>query len=159
MTQRLFLLLLLALASACTTPSSTNGSASRASDALPAAWPRCPEWETQCGPAKGPDLWLTGKQAVIYLKPGKNAGAIRIIYEGAEQPRMIRNPEDNSLASDGQVTILGQTVDFYGSGNEDPEISTQPVKLTSPSGWSGWFSFDFSSQEHLKGRNIPAFSW
>jgi hypothetical protein len=43
--------------------------------------------------------------------------------------------------------------------NEAPEISTQPVKLTSPSGWSDWSSFDFSSIEHLKAKKIPAFTW
>ena len=157
MIRRFFCLALAVFAAACSAPVSKEP-ASASGDALPAAWPRCPEWETRYGPAQGPDLWLTGKQAVYYIKPGKDIGSIRILYEGPTQPRLIRNA-DGTLASDGKLTILGQTVDFYGSGNEDPEISTQPVQLTTPGGWTGWFSFDFSSPEHLQGKNIPAFTW
>lgn len=154
----LLLLALALLAPACTTPTPRNGAGEQAIAELPQAWPRCPAWEMQCGAAKGPDLWLTGKQAVIYVKPGQGDRSIRIIYEGKDQPRMIREA-DGTLATEGQVSILGQMVDFYGSGNETAEMSTQPMQLTSPSGWSGWFSFDFSSPEHLKGQNIPAFAW
>jgi hypothetical protein len=149
------LLALAVLTGACTTP--TPPPAPPATAELPQAWPRCPEWEAQYGAAKGPDLWLTGKQALTLLKPDRRGQAIRIVYEG-QTPRLIRNA-DGSLASDGKLVILGQNVDFYSSGNEDAEISTQPVRLTSPAGWSGWFSFDFSSPEHLQGRNIPTFSW
>lgn len=125
---------------------------------LPAAWPRCPEWEKLHGPARGPDLWLTGRQALVYTKPGKRGDSIRIIYEGQRKPRIIRN-YDGTSADQGTISILGQEVGYYSSGNEEAEISTQALLLTSPSGWSGWFSFDFSSPEHLQGKNIPAFAW
>ena len=156
-------LLLIALVSlfvgSCSTPTPGGTETAEAgAEELPKVWPRCPEWEKLCGPAKGPDLWLTGKQAMIYIKPGKDHDSIRIIYEGKNKPREIRNM-DGTYSSDGKIAILGQQVDFYGSGNEEPEISTQPTLLTSPDGWSGWFSFDFSSREHLQGKNIPAFAW
>lgn len=125
---------------------------------LPAAWPRCPAWEKLYGPARGPDLWLTGRQALIYSKPGKRGHSVRIIYEGQRKPRTIRN-FDGSSADQGTISILGQEVGYYSSGNEEAEISTQALLLTSPTGWSGWFSFDFSSPEHLQGKNIPAFAW
>ncbi len=102
---------------------------------------------------------VTGGQAISYVKPGKAPGHVSVVYEG-KNPRF---PEIRDFAGkravDGQLTIMGQHVDFYGSGNEDPEISTQPMQLTSPAGDTAWFSFSFSAKEHLQGKNIPAFTW
>lgn len=94
-----------------------------------------------------------------YVKPGKTHGHVTITYEGKNPRFPIIRSSDGKLASDGQMTIMGKRVDFYGSGNEDAEISTQPMQLTSPAGDTAWFSFSFSAKEHLGGKNIPAFTW
>lgn len=153
------LILLLALLSltSCTTPPEQPATPQTAGEELPAQWPKCPGLEQSWGPAKGPSAQLNGRQAMTYLKPG--GGAVCVVYEG-KNPRFPEIRDYNGMrASDGQMMILGQRVDFYGSGNEDPEISTQPMQLTNPAGQTGWFSFSFSSKEHLKGRNIPVFTW
>lgn len=144
---------------ACTTPPAPPAAQTIPQDELPSQWPQCPGLASTWGPARGPSSQLNGRQAMTYVKPGTRGSHVLVIYEG----RNPRFPEIRDFAgkhaSDGQLTILGRSVDFYGSGNEDPEISTQPMQLTSPDGQTGWFSFDFSSPEHLKGKNIPVFTW
>lgn len=143
---------------ACTTPTPPPSARQEMGAELPAQWPRCPGLEDSWGPAKGPELQLNGRQGMTYLKPG-GRGSVVIVYEG-KNPRFPEIRDFKGMrASDGQMMVLGQRVDFYGSGNEDPEISTQPMQLTSPAGDTGWFSFSFSSKEHLKGKNIPVFTW
>jgi hypothetical protein len=105
---------------------------------------------------RGPSLQLNGKQGVYWMKPG--GGHVTVVYQGTVQPREIRN-FDGTRASDGQLTVMGRVVDFYGSGNEEPEIATQAIALTLPGGGTGWFTFEFSAKEHLKGKNIPVFTW
>ena len=144
----------LALAACTTSPESTADP----EGVLPAQWPRSPALEASWGPARGPSMVLNGSQAMTYLKPG-GGGAVIIAYEG-KNPRFPEIRDFNGKrASDGKMTVMGQVVDFYGSGNEDAEISTQPMQLTNPSGETGWFAFSFSSDEHLQGKNIPAFTW
>lgn len=137
----------------CAPPASTADNA-----ALPKVWPRSAQLESSWGPARGPSLQLNGTQAMSYTKKGARYESIHVCYLGQKQPREIVD-FNGKHASDGKLSIMGQMVDFYGSGNEEAEITTQPMLLTSPSGWSGWFTFDFSDPEHLKGKNIPAFSW
>ena len=144
---------------ACVTTAPPAAVAPVAQAEVPPEWPRCPSLESSWGPARGPSLQLNGRQAISYVKPGTPRGRVDIVYEG-KTPRFTEiRTFDGKRASDGQMTIMGQRVDFYGSGNEDAEISTQPMQLTSPGGHTGWFSFSFSSKEHLEGKNIPDFTW
>jgi hypothetical protein len=101
-------------------------------------------------------MLVTGQQAITYVKP--SGGSVEIAYEGKNKPRNITS-FDGTYASDGTLNIMGQQVAYYGSGNEDPAISTQAIQLTDPTGRTGWFSFNFSAPEHLKGKNIPSFGW
>lgn len=101
-------------------------------------------------------MLVTGQQAITYVKP--SGGTVEIAYEGKNKPRDIVSA-DGIYASDGTLTVMGQQVAFYGSGNEDPAISTQAMQLTDPMGRTGWFTFNFSAPEHLKGKNIPTFGW
>jgi hypothetical protein len=143
---------------ACTAPAPTSSARQAMGGELPAQWPQSPGLAKNWGPAKGPSLHLNGHQQMEYLKPD-GSGSVSIVYEG-KNPRFPEIRDFNGMrASDGQMMILGQRVDFYGSGNEEPEISTQPMQLTSPEGETGWFTFSFSSKEHLKGKNIPVFTW
>ena len=150
----------LGLVSCVTTPVAPTGPSPEvtAQEAVPVEWPRCPTLESRWGAVHGPSLQLNGRQAITYRDPAVRGRRVQITYEGATQPRQITS-FDGTRASDGKLTIMGQQVDFYGSGNEDAEISTQPVALTGPDGVTSWFSFSFSSKEHLKGKNIPAFTW
>ena len=151
--------LLLALGlTACTTPPANPTGLQISQEEVPSVWPRCPSLESSWGKAHGPAMILRGRQAITYVKPGERNCQVSIIYEGTTTAREIRG-FDGKRASDGKLTIMGQEVDFYGSGNEVAEISTQPVQLTSPGGDTAWFTFDFSCEEHLKGKNIPAFTW
>ena len=143
----------------CTTPSVEPAAQQASEDVLPPAWPRCPSLESSWGAARGPSMEVTGGQAMTYVKPGKAHGHVNIVYEGKNPRFPVIRDYAGKLASDGQMTIMGQRVDFYGSGNEDMEISTQPMQLTSPAGDTAWFSFSFSAKEHLEGKNIPAFTW
>lgn len=152
------LLSLLALSS-CTTPEAPSAAQQPSpQEELPAYWLKSPALEKTWGPRKGPELQLNGRQAVYYSNPAQRFSHVTIVYEGVQQPRQIITAE-GKLASDGKLPIMGQMVDFYGSGNETAEISTQPVQLTTPGGGTAWYSFSFSSKEHLNGKNIPAFTW
>lgn len=147
------------LVACVTTPTTVQPAhAQMPEEEVPAEWPRCPSLESSWGKARGPSLALNGRQAITYAKPGERGCAVRIIYRGKTQPREIRD-FSGKRASDGTLTIMGQTVDFYGSGNEEPEIATQAVPLTGPDGVLSWFTFEFSCKEHLKGKNIPGFGW
>jgi hypothetical protein len=142
----------------CTTPDVQPTPSQVSQEEVPDAWPRSPTLESSWGKPSGPSMILSGRQALTYVKPGERGCAVRIVYEGKVQPAEI--PDfSGKRASDGTLTIMGQTVDFYGSGNEDPEISTQAVPLTSPGGVTAWYTFQFSCKEHLKGKNIPGFGW
>lgn len=128
--------------------------------APPSEWPRSPELEKRWGPARpfGPDERIHRKPGIGYRDPKDPGRYVDIVWEDPSQPKEIRD-FDGKRASDGKLTLMGRSVDFYGSGKEEPEISTQPIELTSPSGRKEWYSFQFSSKEHLDGRNLPAFVW
>lgn len=102
---------------------------------------------------------VSGNLAMGYSKPGKHNGQVTINYEGKNPKHTIIRSFDGTLASDGQMIIMGKQVGFYGSGNEDAAISTQPMQLINPAGEAEWFSFSFSAEEHLAGKNIPVFTW
>lgn len=125
---------------------------------LPRQWPRSAALETSWGKPAGPRLTVLGVPALTYSDPENGDRYVQVSYLGQTEPQTIRS-FDGTFATDGKLTVMGKTVDFYGSGNEIAEISTQPVHLAAPSGWSGWFTFTYSSKEHLKGRNLPAISW
>lgn len=126
----------------------------------PTEWPRSPELEKLWGPPVpfGKLERIHGKPGVGYRDPQNRSRYVDIIWEDPEQPKEIQTAE-GKRASDGNLVILGQSVDFYFSGNEASEISTQPIQLTTPSGRKVWYSFVFSAQEHQDGRNIPVFVW
>lgn len=152
------LLSIFGLAACVTTPTVQPSASQMSQEELPVEWPRCPSLESSWGKVRGPLLTLSGRQGITYVKPGEKHCAVRIIYQGRTQPREITD-FSGKRASDGTLTIMGQTVDFYSSGNEDPEIATQAVPLTGPDGVTSWFTFEFSCKEHLKGKNIPGFGW
>lgn len=125
---------------------------------LPREWPKAHALATAWGMPSEPRLSVLGVPTVTYSNPKLDGGYVRVSYLGKAKPMTITS-HDGRLASDGKLFIMGRTVDFYHSGNEGPEISTQPMLLTSPSGWTGWYAFSFASKEHLAGKNLPAFTW
>lgn len=125
---------------------------------LPKHWPKSAELERAWGPPAEPMRIDDGKPTIVYSDPDDADRSTRVTYHGSEQPREIVG-FDGRRAVDGQLTAMGQTVDFYSSGNEIAEISTQALRLSAPDGWSGWFTFTFSAKEDLGGRDLPAFAW
>lgn len=152
------ILAVFSLAACVTTPVAPSAPVSVRDD-LPGAWPRSAALESSWGPASGPAQQMNGRQALTYVKPGERGNYVMVTYEG-KSPRFPEIRDfSGKRASDGQLTVMGQRVDFYGSGNEVAEITTQPMQLTSPDGHTGWFTFSFSSKDHLKGKNLPVFNW
>lgn len=126
---------------------------------LPRAWPKSAELEAKWGAPEGPVRLISWNAAMRYKDPKNPERYVKVAYLGQKKPeKEIRN-FDGTRAVDGQLEVMGQTVDFYGSGNEIAEISTHPILLKSPSGWSGWFVFVYSPREYRTGRNLPAFAW
>jgi len=125
---------------------------------LPKHWPKSTALESAWGKPSDPIRTVLGMPAVSYTDPSDAERYVQISYAGSEKPREIVN-FDGRRAVDGQLSVMGQTVDYYSSGNEIVEISTHPLRLTARDGWSGWFVFTYSPKEHLGGRNLPAFSW
>jgi hypothetical protein len=140
----------------CVISSATSPSSNEVGQEFPQQWPRSTQLEATWGTAKSPSMLVTGQQAISYIKP--TGGSVDIAYEGKSKPRDITT-YDGRYSRDGTLSIMGQQVAYYFSGNEDPAITTQALQLTDPAGRQGWFSFQFSAPEHLKGKNIPAFQW
>jgi len=142
----------------CLQNTPTGSSPPLSGNELPKAWPKSAELESRWGKPEGPFRSMAWYATKRYKDPKIPERYVEVAYVGQQQPRETRN-HDDTRAVDGRLQVMGQTVDFYSSGNEIAEISTHPVLLKAPSGWSGWFVFIYSPKEYHKGRNLPEFSW
>ncbi len=117
-----------------------------------ATFPRVttPGWQAQ-GDGK-PSLDVTGYSRVGYVKDGSPKDVVEVFYHGQENPRV--KTEDQEF-----VTVMGQKVQTYGSGNEIVAFATQPVRLTAPNGKSAYYSFQFNNEHLYRTRQIPEFGW
>ena len=124
----------------------------REKEAAAATLPRVisPGWHVQ-GDGK-PLLDVTGYSRVGYVKDGAPKDVVEVFYHGKDNPRINTNDQEF-------VTIMGQKVQTYGSGNEDPAFATQPILLTAPNGKSAYYSFQFNNEHLYKTREIPQFGW
>jgi|GEM_PF-3363366 len=137
-----------------TDPAATQQNAvlDREKEAATATLPRVitPGWHVQ-GDGK-PLLDVTGYSRVGYVKDGSPQDVVEVFYQGKDNPRI--DTQDQEF-----VTVMGQKVQTYGSGNEEVAFATQPILLTAPNGKSAYYSFQFNNEHLYKTRLIPQFGW
>jgi hypothetical protein len=121
-------------------------------EAAGAVFPRVisPGWRVM-GDGK-PLMDVSGFSSVSYVKDGAPKDIVDVFYHGKQNHRIMT--DDPST-----VTIMGQTVQSYGSGNEDVAFATQRILLTAPNGRSAYYSFQFNNEGLYKSRKIPDFGW
>lgn len=124
----------------------------REKDAAKATLPRVitPGWRV-LGDGK-PSLDVTGYSRVSYVKEGAPKDVVEVFYQGQDHQRIDTDAQEF-------VTIMGQRVQTYGSGNEELAFATQPILLTAPDGKSAYYTFQFNNDQLYKTRNIPQFGW
>ena len=117
-----------------------------------AAFPRVisPGWRV-LGYGK-PEMDVSGISRVSYVKNGAPKDVVEIFYHGQKNHRITTDDPSS-------VTVMGQKVQTYGSGNEDVAFATQPILLTAPNGKSAYYTFQFNNEHLYKTREIPQFSW
>lgn len=124
----------------------------RENEAATATLPRVitPGWHV-LGDGK-PSLDVTGYSCVSYVRDAAPKDVVEVFYHGQDNPRINTNTQE-------YVSIMGQKIQTYSSGNEDPAFATQPILLTSPNGKSAYYSFQFNNMHLYKTRQIPQFGW
>jgi hypothetical protein len=99
-----------------------------------------------------PEMDVSGVSRVSYVRDGAPKEVVEVFYHGTNNHRITTDDQSS-------VTIMGQKVQTYGSGNEEPAFATQPIKLTAPNGKSAYYSFQFNNEHLYKTRQIPQFGW
>ena len=99
-----------------------------------------------------PEMDVSGVSRVSYVRNGAPKDVVEIFYHGKDSSQITT--DDKST-----VTVMGQKVQTYPSGNEDAAFATQPIRLTAPNGKSAWYSFQFNNERLYKTREIPQFGW
>ena len=117
-----------------------------------AAYPRVisPGWRA-LGNGR-PEMDVSGISRVSYVRGGAPKDVVEVFYHGQKNSRITTDDKSS-------VTIMGQKVQTYGSGNEDVAFATQPILLTAPNGKSAYYSFQFNNEHLYKTRDIPQFGW
>ncbi|MES2660308.1 MAG: hypothetical protein V4689_16920 [Verrucomicrobiota bacterium] len=121
-------------------------------DAQGAVFPRVisPGWSA-LGNGK-PEMDVSGVSRVSYVKNGSPKDVVEIFYHGQDNHRITTDDKSS-------VTVMGQKVQTYGSGNEIAAFATQPILLTAPNGKSAYYTFQFNNERLYKSRDIPQFGW
>ena len=99
-----------------------------------------------------PEMSVSGVSAMSYVKNGAPDDTVIIYYHGQKNPRITTDDKSS-------VTVMGQKVQTYGSGNEIVAFATQPILLTAPNGKSAYYTFEFNNENLYKTREIPEFGW
>jgi len=99
-----------------------------------------------------PEMDVSGVSRVSYVRNGAPDDVVEIFYHGQDSSRITTDDKSS-------VTIMGQKVQTYGSGNETVAFATQPILLTAPNGKSAYYSFQFNNEHLYKSREIPQFGW
>ncbi len=117
-----------------------------------AVFPRVtsPGWRVS-GSGK-PEMDVSGISRVSYVKNGAPEDVVEIFYHGQNNSRITTDDKSS-------VTVMGQKVQTYGSGNENVAFATQPILLTAPNGKSAYYTFQFNNEHLYKTRDIPQFGW
>ncbi|NJM36768.1 MAG: hypothetical protein HC845_02230 [Akkermansiaceae bacterium] len=100
-----------------------------------------------------PELDMTGFSRVTYVRDGAPDDLAEVYFLGSKGTPVETEEKET-------ITVMGKTVKTYGSGNEEPAFSTQPVQLTAPDGKTAYYSFQFHGKNLFKNREkIPQFGW
>ncbi len=99
-----------------------------------------------------PEMDVSGISRVSYVKNGAPDDVVEVFYHGQNNSRITTNDPSS-------VTIMGQKVQTYGSGNEIVAFATQPMLLTAPNGKSAYYTFQFNNERLYRSREIPQFGW
>jgi len=99
-----------------------------------------------------PEMDVSGVSRVSYVRDGSPKDVVEIFYHGGRNHRITTDDPSS-------VTVMGQRVQTYDSGNEDVAFATQPILLKAPNGKSAFYSFQFNNQRLYKTRDIPQFGW
>jgi hypothetical protein len=99
-----------------------------------------------------PEMDVSGISRVSYVKDGAPKDVVEVFYHGRNNSRITTDDKSS-------VTVMGQKVQTYGSGNENVAFATQPILLTAPNGKSAYYSFQFNNEHIYKTRQIPQFGW
>ncbi|MGL5017920.1 MAG: hypothetical protein ACRDBP_07290 [Luteolibacter sp.] len=99
-----------------------------------------------------PEMSVSGVSSMSYVRNGAPDDTVIIYYHGQKNPRITTDDKSS-------VTIMGQKVQTYGSGNETVAFATQPIRLTDPNGKSAYYTFEFNNENLYKTRDIPEFGW
>lgn len=74
-----------------------------------------------------------------------------------------RSAKASGHRPNGTVSIMGKSTGFFYTGNEDPEITTQPVKLRTPNGREATYIFrhgEIALKHKVKSlTELPRLSW
>jgi hypothetical protein len=99
-----------------------------------------------------PEMDVSGISRVSYVRDGAPEDVVEIFYHGQNNSRITTDDKSS-------VTVMGQKVQTYGSGNEIAAFATQPMLLTAPNGKSAYYTFQFNNERLYKTRDIPRFGW
>jgi hypothetical protein len=99
-----------------------------------------------------PEMDVSGVSRVSFARNGAPDDVVEVFSHGQNNSRITT--DDKST-----VTVMGQKVQTYGSGNEIVAFATQPLLLTAPNGKSAYYSFQFNNERLYKTRDIPQFGW
>ncbi len=99
-----------------------------------------------------PEMSVSGVSTMSYVKNGASDDTVIIYYHGQKNSRITTDDKSS-------VTVMGQKVQTYGSGNEIVAFATQPMLLTAPNGKSAYYTFEFNNENLYKTRDIPQFGW
>ncbi|MES2437721.1 MAG: hypothetical protein V4584_01555 [Verrucomicrobiota bacterium] len=99
-----------------------------------------------------PEMDVSGISRVSYVRDGAPKDVVEIFYHGRNNSRITTDDKSS-------VTVMGQKVQTYGSGNEIAAFATQPILLTDPNGKSAYYTFQFNNENLYKTRDIPQFGW
>ncbi len=138
------------LASCVQTSTVSNGPTAAAPLTM-ASFPRVISGGWRCT-TTAPTASLSGLPSVRYRSITNPKDSLEIINEG-DKPNWIKTDEPEFL------TIMGQNVPSYGSGNEVVAIATQPLLLTPPGGKTSYYTFEFTGDHIYRTRKIPQFGW
>lgn len=86
-----------------------------------------------------PEMDVSGVSRVSYVRNGAPNHVVEIFYHGQNNSHITTDDKSS-------VTIMGQNVQTYGSGNEDVAFATQPILLTVPNGKSAYYTFQFNNE-------------
>ncbi|MGC4015021.1 MAG: hypothetical protein QM755_10985 [Luteolibacter sp.] len=109
---------------------------------------RAPAWEARFG-----------KPRYTVMKDGSYIARYRDGQDYLEIVGTQRPVKKNSFAYPGSLQAMGRKVEYYDSGNEEPELTTEPITLTAPDGRTANYCLVFGGSKPGIAKRVPAIGW